>query len=109
MRIFVKKNPEFLYNAFFMNVEFLKKCGKSLSLFEGAPFKHTKTFSAKGYKFFFSLNIHAKCILCQFKIFFHKNTHVIKKKKCVHKIFKLQCYSKVLPNVGGNALFWNGH
>ena len=41
---------------------------------------------------------------------FYKNMHVIKKKDIVdHKVFKLQRFSKVLPNVGGNALFWRGH
>ena len=41
--------------------------------------------------------------------FIHKNMHVIKRTKFLdHKVFKLQRFSKVLPNVGGNALFWKG-
>ena len=44
-------------------------------------------------------------------IFVHKNTHVINKKNYIRdrKIFKLQRYGKVLPDVGGNALIWRGH
>ena len=42
--------------------------------------------------------------------FFHKNMHVIKKKKKLdRKVFKLQRFSKVFPNVGGKTLFWRGH
>ena len=38
--------------------------------------------------------------------FFHKKMHVIKKKKFFdRKVFKLKRFSKVLLNVGGNALF----
>ena len=41
---------------------------------------------------------------------FYKNMYVIKKKDIVdRKVFKLQRFSKVLPNVGGNARFWRGH
>ena len=41
---------------------------------------------------------------------FHKNVHVMKKKEILNrKVFKLQRFSKVFPNVGGNALFWRGH
>ena len=41
---------------------------------------------------------------------FYKNVHVIKKKEILDgKVFKLQRFSKVFPNVGGNALFWKGH
>ena len=37
---------------------------------------------------------------------FHKNVHVIKKKEILdRKVFKFQRFSKVVPNVGGNALF----
>ena len=40
---------------------------------------------------------------------FHNNTHVIKQNEIGdRKIFKLQRYGKVLPNVGGNTLFWRG-
>ena len=40
---------------------------------------------------------------------FHKNMHVIKqKKKFDRKVFKLQRFSKVFPNVGGKTLFWRG-
>ena len=39
--------------------------------------------------------------------FFHKNMHVIKKKVIFdRKVFKLQRFSKVFPNVGGNTLFY---
>ena len=42
--------------------------------------------------------------------FFHKNMHVIKKKEIFdRKVSKLQHFSKVLSNVGGNTLFWRGH
>ena len=42
--------------------------------------------------------------------FFYKNMHVIKKKEIFdRKVFKLQRFSKVFPNVGENALFWRGH
>ena len=42
--------------------------------------------------------------------FFHKNMHVIKKKESFDRnVFKLQRFSKVFSNVGGNALFWRGH
>ena len=42
--------------------------------------------------------------------FFHKNMQVIKKKKKFDgKVFKLQRFSKVFPNVGGKTLFWRGH
>ena len=42
--------------------------------------------------------------------FFHKNMHVIKKKEILDsKVFKLQRFNKVLPNVGGKTLFWRGH
>ena len=35
---------------------------------------------------------------------------VINKKEIFnHKIFKLQRFSKVFPNVGENALFWRDH
>jgi hypothetical protein len=41
---------------------------------------------------------------------FHKNVHVIKKKEILdRKVFKLQRFCKVFPNVGGIALFWRGH
>ena len=40
---------------------------------------------------------------------FHKNMHVIKKKEIFDcKVFKLQRFSKVFPDVGGNALFKRG-
>ena len=39
--------------------------------------------------------------LIQIQDLFHKNMHVIKK-----KVFKLHPFSKVFPNVGGNAPFW---
>ena len=36
--------------------------------------------------------------------FFHKNVHVIKKNGiCTRKVHKLQRFSKVFPNVGGNT------
>ena len=39
--------------------------------------------------------------------FFHNNMHVIKKKDiCDRKVFKLQRFSKVFPNVGGTLYFW---
>ena len=42
--------------------------------------------------------------------FCHKNMHIIKKKEIFdRKVFKLQRFSIVFPNVGGNALFWMGH
>ena len=42
--------------------------------------------------------------LVPIKDFFHINMHVIKKKEIVdHKVFKLQRFSKVFPNVGGNS------
>ena len=37
-----------------------------------------------------NFNIHIKCILYQFKTFFHKNMQVIKKKDIIdRKVFKL--------------------
>ena len=46
-------------------------------------------------------------ILIQY--FCHKNMHVIKKKDNFdRKVIKLQRFSKVFPNVGGNALFSKG-
>ena len=42
--------------------------------------------------------------------FFHNNMHVIRKKEILdRKVFKLQRFNKVFPNVGRNALFWRGH
>ena len=42
--------------------------------------------------------------------FFYKNMYVIKKNDIFdRKVFKLQRFSKVFPNVGGNDLFWRGH
>ena len=42
--------------------------------------------------------------------FFHKNMHFIRKKEIFDpKVLKLQHFSKVLPNIGGNALFWRDH
>ena len=41
--------------------------------------------------------------------FYHQHMHIIKKYIFDHKVFKLQRFSKVFPNVGGNALFWSGH
>ena len=42
--------------------------------------------------------------------FFSKKKHVIEKKEIVDcKVFKLQRFSKVFPNVGENALFCRGH
>ena len=42
--------------------------------------------------------------------FFHKNMHIFTKKVIFdRKVFKLQRFSKVFPNVGGNALVWRGH
>ena len=42
--------------------------------------------------------------------FFHKKyTHIKKKEIFDRKVFKMQCFSKVFPNVGGNALFWRGY
>ena len=41
--------------------------------------------------------------------FFHKNMYKIKKKDMFdRKVFKLQRFSKVFPNVGGNVLFLRG-
>ena len=61
-------------------------------------------------KIFFFFNIQRKCICYQLKRNIHKNTHVIKKKDTFDcKVFKLQRFSKVFPNVGGNALFWRVH
>ena len=75
---------------------------KSFSVFKGlkgGPFEHTKTF--------FSQNV---VHLLPIQDFFHKNMHVIKKKKIFdRKVFKLQRFRKVFPNVGGNALFLRGH
>ena len=35
---------------------------------------------------------------------------VLKKKDIFdRKLFKLQRFRKVFPNVGGNSLFWRGH
>ena len=37
--------------------------------------------------------------------FFHKNMHIIRKKEFFYsKVFKLQRFSKVVPNVGGKTL-----
>ena len=48
--------------------------------------------------------------LIQVQDFLHKNMYVMKKKDISdRKVFKLQRFSKVFPNVGGNALFWRGH
>ena len=56
------------------------------------------------------LNIHKKMHFIPIQDFFHKNMHVIKKKKKFYrKVFKLQRLSKVCPNVGGKTLFWRGH
>ena len=64
------------------------------------------------YNFFFGPNvffliflfkIHKKCIWYQFKIFSQK---FASNKKNLCMVFKLQFFSKVFPNVGGNALFW---
>ena len=42
--------------------------------------------------------------------FCHKNMHVLKKKEIFdRKVFNLQRFSKVFPNVGENAHFWRGH
>ena len=42
--------------------------------------------------------------------FFHKNMHIIKKKEIFDsKVFKLQRFRKVVPNVGGKTIFWRGH
>ena len=42
--------------------------------------------------------------------FFHKHMHVTKKKEILdRKVFKLQGFIKVFPNVGCNVLFWIGH
>ena len=98
-----------------MNVEEKKskkisrKSHSVLEGFKGGPFEHTKSFSAKCFLKNLS-NIYEKFICYQFKICFHKNMHVIKKKEIFdHKVFKLQRFSKVSPNVCGNALFWRGH
>ena len=84
---------------------------KSFSVFEGAPLSPSNTLWLFPQNVFnFILNIHKKCILYQFKKNFHKNMHVIKKKEIFDsKVFKLQRFSKVFPNVGGKTLFWRGH
>ena len=48
--------------------------------------------------------------LIQIKKKMNKNMHVTKKEEIFdRKVFKLQRFSKVFPNVGVNALFWSGH
>ena len=83
------------------------------SVFEGAPFKPFKHTMAIFHKIFF-LNSFSTFIKNAFdtnKIFFLKNMHVIKKlnKKIEGKVFKLQRFNKVFPNVCENALFWRKH
>ena len=41
--------------------------------------------------------------------FFSQKNAPIKKEVFDHKVFKLQRFNKVLPNVGGIAQFWRGH
>ena len=82
---------------------------KSFSVFEGSPvkpFKHTKTFFPQNVFNFFS-QFSWKMHFIQIQYFFHNSMHLIKKKELFdHKVFKLQRFRKVLPNVGGNALLW---
>ena len=86
---------------------------KSFIVFEEAsfkPFKHTMTFSA----IFFFLNLFSTFMKNSSNTnsrFFHKNMHIIIKKKDIfdHKVFKLQRCSKVFPNLGENAIFWRDH
>ena len=80
-------------------------------MFEGAPlkhFEHTKTFFAQHvFNLFFTF---VKNAFVTNSRFVSQNVHVIKKKGILdRKVFKLQCFSKVFANVGGNALFWRGH
>ena len=85
---------------------------KSFCVFEGAPFKpfkHTMTFFRKMFLNFFK-TIMKNEFDTNSRFFCHKNRHVIKRKKIFYlNVFKLQRFSKVLSNVGGNALFWRGH
>ena len=88
---------------------FAEKSHSVFKGFKGGPFEYTKTFFRKMLLIFFlqhSLKMH----LLPIQDFFHKNMHIIKIKiKFDCKVFKLQRFSKVFPNVGGNPLFLRGH
>ena len=46
--------------------------------------------------------------LLPIKDFLYKNMHVIKKKEILPQSLQVKRFSKVMPNVGGNTLFWGG-
>ena len=78
-------------------------CVNFLSMFEEAPFKpfeHTMTFFRKMFLIFFNIYKKKKHMI-PIQDFFHKNMHAIKKKEIFdRKVFKMQRFSKVLPNAG---------
>ena len=82
-----------------------KKVLVCLKGLKGAPL-NTKNFHKMFLIFFF--NIYEKCIWYQFKILFQTYARNKKKENFDRKVFKLQRFSKILPNVGRNALLWGG-
>ena len=93
VHIFVKKNGIGIKCIFYECWKERKKknAEKNHGVFEGlkgGPFEHTKTFfSAKCFKFFF--NIHKKCNLYQFKLFWQTCAGNKKERNFDHKVFKL--------------------
>ena len=89
------KNLEFVTNVFFINVKKKPFAKKSFSVFKGPPLSPLNTL----WLFFCSMlkkkfNNHKKCIWYQFK-----NMHILKKKEVFdRKVFKLQHFSKKIPN-----------
>ena len=83
----------------------------SFSVFKGAPLSTSNTlrlFSAKCFKFFFYID-KKNAFDTNLRFVSHKCERNKKERNLDRKDFKLQCFSKVFPNVGGNALFWGGH
>ena len=77
--------------------------------FKAGPFEHAKSFFRKMFRRKKNSTFMKNAFYTDSR-FFHRNMHVIKKKEIFDsKVFKLQRFSKVFPNVGGNTLFCRGH
>ena len=87
---------------------FSRRKKKVLVFLKGPPLSPLNTISLFSAKYFFKIyffNIHKNAFDTNYKLF-HKNMHVIKRKDIFDgKVFKLQRFSKVFPNVGEKLYF----
>ena len=89
-------------------IKFKTFCGKKIIVcfngLKGAPLNALKLFPTKCFFFVFFVNYYEKSIWYKIHVFVPQKYSFNKKKIVDHKVFKLQRFSKVLPNVGGGVI-----